>query len=154
MHQAGSQEVAELVNRGASTENTMSTKPVWEAFVRSDVYAGEFTEDGDRREELSYYIVCEDERGYRFRSHACFTTDEFSRDEAQGRANALCERVNAFLAQGHSPVASPKWTPIQGCYGSAAWDETAELDLEARDLDIEAGPAEGDRFRRHVGLGA
>lgn len=131
---------------------TKVAAPVWQAFVRSDVYAGEFTEDGERRDELVYYIVCEDERGARYRSRTCFTTEALGREAAEGSAEALCERVTEFLTKGHSPSASPKWYPIQGCYGSAAWDETAELEREARELESEAGVSEADRFRRAAGI--
>ena len=132
--------------------NTNSATKTWEAFVRSDVYAGEINEDGERPDELRYYVVCEDERGFRFRSCKSFTTEEIGRSAAEDRAESFCELVAKYLATGADPRKSDKWFAIQGCYGSAAWDERAELELDARDLDMEAGHAEGDRFRREAGL--
>jgi len=128
-------------------------KKTFEACVFSDVYAGEYTEFGDRREELAFYVVCEDERGARWGSKAQFTTQNFSRDEAEARANALCERVKKFLARGFSPEKSEKWLPRAAAYGSAAWSERGELETEARELEAEGNPHEADRFRRDVGIG-
>lgn len=130
----------------------MTNHPRFEAAVFSDVFAGEYTEDGDRREELAFYVVCEDERGARWASVASFTTQEFSREVAEARANALCERVNDFLAKGHSPVNSSKWARRAGAYGSPAWDERDELRCEARDLEVAGEWQEAARLRREMNV--
>ena len=130
---------------------TTAAAATWTAHVWSDVYAGQFNEDGERPDELCFYVVCENERGERFGSVASFTTERFWHD-AEARAEALCERVTEYLAKGCDPSTSPKWVRRQGCYGSAAWSEKAELELEARDLEAEAGCDEAGRFRRAVGL--
>jgi hypothetical protein len=132
--------------------NTSTTR-TWEAFVRSDVYAGQVNEDGERPDELRYYVVCEDQRGFRFRSEKSFTTEALGRAAAEGSAESFCETVARYLATGSDPSKSEKWFAIQGCYGSAAYSNRLELELDARDLDMEAGHDEGDRFRRAVGLG-
>ncbi len=125
----------------------------WTPFVRSDVYAGAFNEDGDCPDELAYYVVVENERGVRYASTVSFTTQDYwQRGEAEARAEAFCAKVQSALASGADPTKSSRWTRIQGCYGSAAWSETEELELEARDLETEAGVEEADRFRRVVGL--
>ena len=126
--------------------------PIWTAFVRSDVYTGSAdNEDGEPREELAFYVVCEDATGRRFASRLTFTTTELGWD-APSRATAFCMRVTAALASGASPVGSDKWVRAHGAYGSAAWTESDALEDEARDLEMEAGPQEADRFRREVGL--
>ena len=125
----------------------------WVAFVRSDVYAGTTqNEDGETREELSFYVVCEDERGARYASSLSYTTEDFSRDEAEARVRAFGAKVEVGLREGADPSKSDKWHRIQGCYGTAAWSETDELELEARSLEVEAGVSEADRFRRDMGL--
>ncbi len=131
-----------------------STSP-WTPFVRSDVYLGpDANEDGERREELCYYVVCENERGDRFASKASATTEKAPRDVVEALAEAFCVKVAKALAGGADPSRSAKWTAIEGAYGSAAWSEEAELENEARDLEGEAGPYEANRFRREVGIGA
>jgi hypothetical protein len=126
----------------------------YECFVRSDVFAGSVNEDGERPDELAYYVVCETERGDRFASRLVFTTVRFWHGEAERRAERFCVKVAEALAAGADPATSPRWTRIQGCYGSAAYSEAVELEAEARDLEVEAGRYEADRFRSHVGIGA
>jgi hypothetical protein len=70
----------------------------WVPFVRSSVYQGRTpNEDGDCREELSFYVVCENEQGARFASVYSYSTEDFSRDEAEGRADAFMVKVEAGL---------------------------------------------------------
>jgi hypothetical protein len=131
----------------------LNATQTWTPFVRSDVYAGAFNEDGERNEELAYYVVCENERGERFASAIAFTTEKFwPHGAAEQRAEAFCVKVAKALAAGADPTKSPKWHRIQGCYGTAAYSNALELELDARDLEIEAGSVEADRFRREVGL--
>ncbi len=135
--------------------NATPTKWTWTPNVVSDVYAGAINEDGERDEELAYYIVCENERGERFASNVEFTTVKFGHNRngaAEKRAEAFCAKVAKALRAGADPTKSSKWHRIQGCYGSAAWSNKLELELDARDLEVEAGSAEADRFRREVGL--
>jgi len=125
---------------------------MWSAFVRSDVYAGSINEDGERNDELCFYVVCENEGGERFASVVTFTTEKFWHGAAQARAEAFCVKVTSALASGADPTKSSKWSRIQGCYGSAAYSNALELELDARDLEAEAGVVEADRFRQVVGL--
>ena len=132
----------------------MNTSPSpWTPYVRSDVYAGACDEDG-RNEHLSFYVICENERGRRYASRVHYTTEEFARHEAEARADAFCAKVATALAEGADPARSDKWVRIQGCYGSAEWSEVAELEDEARVLEVEAGVQEANRFRRAAGLAA
>jgi hypothetical protein len=124
----------------------------WTAFVRSDVYAGRVNEDGERDEELAYYVVCENERGARFASRLMFTTEEHWHGTAKARAEAFCAKVETAITKGGNPTTSDKWCSIQGCYGSAAWDEKAELELDARDLELTDGHEEANRFRQAAGI--
>jgi hypothetical protein len=130
---------------------TPVTSP-WTAFVRSDVYAGPVNEDGERPDELSYYVVCENERGERFASTVTFTTEEFWHGTAEPRAEAFCAKVTEALAAGADPTKSSRWYRIQGCYGSAAYSEKLELELDARDIEAESGHEEADRFRKATGI--
>lgn len=131
----------------------MTASPsTWFAFVRSDVYARTSNEDGTPREELSFYVVCENERGVRYASCVSFTTEEYGR-EASLRAERFCAKVKAGLTSGSDPSKSSRWSRIAGCYGSAAYSEEEALEDEARALEGEAGPAEADRFRRTAGIG-
>jgi hypothetical protein len=127
----------------------------WIAFVRSDVYAGQVNEDGERPDELCYYVVCENEMGVRFRSHKHFTTEDLGRAAAEGSAESFCEHVTKFLAKGMTPVRSEKWSRIQGMYGSPAWSDAYEIELDARDLEGEVGGGieEANRMRREAGIG-
>ena len=127
----------------------------WTPFVRSDVYAGApDPEDGERREHLAFYVVCENEPGVRFASKVSYTTEDFCRTEAEAKVEAFLAKIVAALAAGADPTKSDKWYPIQGCYGSAAYSEALELEAEARDLEAEAGVQEADRFRRDAGIAA
>jgi hypothetical protein len=120
----------------------------WLAFVRSDVFAGEYTEDGDRCEELSFYVVCEAANGARFASKVSYTTQDMGRDEAEGRAKAFCRRVEQCLRRGANPRRSAKWVPTWAAYGSAAWSERDALEAEARELEGEGSWQEANRFRQ------
>ena len=119
----------------------------WVAFVRSDVFAGGLTEDGERSEELSFYVVCENERGARWASRVSFTTETMHRQEAEAKADAFLRKVEAGLRAGANPAASEKWSSIQGCYGSAAWSEADEMMNDARDLEAEGSWQDGARLR-------
>src|SRR5271166_1995353 len=101
----------------------MSPTSPWTPFVRSDVYAGAFNEDGERPDELAFYVVCENERGERFASTVTFTTEKLRDGRAERAANAFCVKVVKALAEGADPTKSPRWFRIQGMYGSAAWSE-------------------------------
>jgi hypothetical protein len=135
----------------AAAAPTQVTSP-WTAFVRSDVYAGPVNEDGERPDELSYYVVCENERGERFASTVTFTTEEFWHGTAEPRAEAFCAKVTEALAAGADPTKSSRWYRVQGCYGSAAYSEKLELELDARDIEAESGHEEADRFRKATGI--
>ncbi len=132
----------------------MTTKRTWEAFVRSDVYMGKGNnEDGEVREELVFYVVCRDEKGFQYAARRGYSTEEYRRERAEAWAERFCKATEAALAKGADPSkASNKWFRIQGVYGSAAWSEAEELRCEANELESEAGTQEADRFRKAVGL--
>lgn len=90
-----------------------------------------------------FRVVVETPDGYRFAHSHTFSDGchweynpdgsgdgGFVRDhEAGAKADAFAERIQAHLNAGGS-LNPAHWTPIQGCYGSAGWDEQAEIDLE------------------------
>jgi hypothetical protein len=80
-----------------------------------------------------------------------FTTEDHGLN-AEVLAERFTEKVTAALRGGADPSKSPKWTSIQGCYGTAAWSEAEEIENEARALEVEAGRAEADSFRRAAGV--
>ena len=129
------------------------TPATWTAFVRSDVYAGACNEDGERPDELTFYVVCENEKGVRFASKKSFTTEELGLSAAEGSAEAFCAAVEKALRAGADPSKSDKWTPTCPAYGSASHDEGLLLEDEARELETEAGVQEADRFRLDHGVG-
>jgi hypothetical protein len=91
--------------------------------------------------------VCENERGARWASHLSWTTVEFSREEAESKAEAFRIKVECALLTGSNPTTSSKWTAIQGMYGSAAWSESEEVENEARDLESEGYGEDANRLR-------
>jgi hypothetical protein len=117
------------------------------AFVRSDVYAGGYTEDGERSEELAFYVVCENERGARWASRLSFTTEKMHRQVAEAKADAFCRKVVDALHAGADPAKSPKWAPTRPAYGSAAYSAADDLMDEARDLEAEGSWDDGARLR-------
>jgi hypothetical protein len=130
----------------------------WTAFVQSRVYAGRLNEDGERPDQLVFYVVCENQRGERFASRLDFRTEGpgnlwMRPEQAERLAHSLCTKVTAALAGGADPSKSSKWAPTDPCYGSEAYGRGEhELEHEARELEVEAGIVEADRFRAHVGL--
>ena len=128
--------------------------------VRDEWYdAGYHPEDGpglpygsNNRQGSVYQIIAEDPNtGARWINEVCFSDGlhiEYS-DECQdcgwvfGNPNALAQATDyAAFIQAHvnrgGKLDEKRWTPIQGCYGSAAWDEQAEIDLERRELEEES----------------
>lgn len=124
----------------------------WTAGVFSVVYEGALTEDGERRDECAFYVVCEDIDGRRYASLTSHTTEQCGCGEAMRRAEAQCDRVQRFLDRGRTPVGSPKWTRIAGAYGSAAWSEREALLEEGRALEAEGFSEEAKRFHREHGV--
>ncbi len=126
----------------------------WHAYVRSDVYQGSANEDGEHPDELSFYVVLENEQGIRYASKKDFTTTRHGHN-SNGVASALAERfcvsVKESLQVGASPVSSPKWSRVAPNYNARSWGQS-ELETEARELEVEAGPQEAVRFRFEVGL--
>jgi hypothetical protein len=76
--------------------------------------------------------VVADEDGYGYTSDA----------DAQPRAEALVAKIQAFI-DGGLKLSRDHWTPRQGCYGSAGWDEFSEFAHEVRTAheDGEAVPS-------------
>ena len=144
----GAVELAEMIDASRAVRR----RGWWSAYVRSSVYEGVVNEDGERGDSLAFYVVVEGENGERFASHRTFTTEAFRRDDAEARAERFLLTVADALRKGADPSRSSKWHRIEAMYGSAAWTPEDGLDAEAKARDIEAGSAEGDRFRRAVGL--
>ena len=146
------------VNQEATFLNMDSTTATWIAFVQSRVYEGKINEDGERPDQLVFYVVCENPRGERFASHLSFRTEGpgdlwMHSEEAKRLAHSLCTKVTAALVKGADPSTSNKWSPTDPCYGSEAYGRgECELEHEARELEAEAGGQEADRFRAEVGL--
>lgn len=112
--------------------------------VREDLYyAGYHPEDGPQNpvHGSAYFFVGETPDGYRFQldhvmSDNCHleSSEEgfhyFVRDTTvTARVEALMKKIQAHL-DGGGRLDPLHWAPIQGCYGSAGWDESAELALE------------------------
>jgi len=115
----------------------------WVALVRSDVYAGSVNEDGERPDELAFYVVCENELGDRFASHMSFTTeDHFPSSVVDGvlvlPAEKLAEKflvkVREALAAGADPSKSAKWSRTFPMYGSEAYARYGAAMERAADL--------------------
>lgn len=117
------------------------------AYVWSDVFAGGYTEDGERSEELAFYVICENERGARWASRVSFTTERMHRQVAEEKADAFLVKVVEALRGGADPAKSPKWAPTRAAYGSAAWSPAEDLMDEARDLEAEGSWQDGARLR-------
>lgn len=112
----------------------MSDFKRFEAYVRSDVFAGPpDPEDGHRPDELAYYIVCEDEQGRRWRSVWTRTTMELRRTECEAAAAAHLWRVRVALAEGADPRRSLLWRADRPAYGSPAWTPDVEAAEAARE---------------------
>ena len=87
----------------------------------------------------SYFLVAETEDGFRFQHDRTFmpawgyNEDGFAQLHndctARAQAEALHLKVMAHLAAG-GRLDPEHWAPVQGCYGSAGWDEQAEIALE------------------------
>ena len=92
-------------------------------------------------EGTRFYIVAETPDGFRFRlrQSICLGSLETSEDgfqywrqdltEAARVADALVTKITKHLQAGGS-LNPDHWYPIQGVYGSAGWDEMAELEIE------------------------
>lgn len=122
-------------------------------YVRSDVYQGtSCNEDGETREELSFYVTIESDRGDRWVSRASFNTEEWTRSEASAFATQLCDAVARYLDRGYHPATSPLWTRVNGAYGTAAWSAAEDNEADARELEAEGRTADAQDFRKAVGL--
>lgn len=117
--------------------------------VREDLFeAGRSSEDNEVLEGTNFSVEAETPDGFRFRHTHNFmsgvmlqTEDGFNRwsqdlDLDRASAQALCDRVREAVESGVK-LNPDCWVPTQGCYGSAGWDERAELDLEEREREME-----------------
>ena len=117
--------------------------------VRNDWFeAGRSLEDGTEIVGDSFILEAETPDGFRFQHNYQFCTgrmeyddDGFNhwrqdREADQAKAQALANKILAHLEQGGS-LNADIWYPVQGCYGSAGWDEQAECELEAREREEE-----------------
>lgn len=106
--------------------------------------AGRSNEDNTEIVGTAYYLVAETNDGFRWAHDHTFCSGEmvyddmgfnsWTQDHDKDRASlkALKYKVLAHLAAGGS-LNPEHWHPIQGCYGSMAWDEQAEIEAEAYD---------------------
>jgi hypothetical protein len=145
---------------GVTTANLNTVQEVeqfingWHAYVRSDVYAGAFNEDGEQSDELSFYVVCENGHGVRYASKHRFTTEKYGHNSngvAERLAERFCVSVKEELQRGATPVFSSKWVKTLPAYWSRTWG-VSELENEAHELESESGFQEAERFRKVVGL--
>jgi hypothetical protein len=116
--------------------------------VREDWFeAGRSNEDNVEFCGTNFVIEAETEDGFRynldhnFMSGEIFDEDGFNRwyqDFAVDRAKAqeLCDKIQAAVKAGRK-LDEKHWFPVQGCFGSAGWDEQAEIELERRELEEE-----------------
>jgi hypothetical protein len=100
-------------------------------------------EDGGMVYGRVFIIIAETPDGFRFEldtrisDNTRFTCDDegfggyVSDDTAEPRAEALMNKVQAFVDAGLK-LSRNHWVARQGCYGSAGWDEQAELTHEIR----------------------
>ena len=107
--------------------------------------AGVRPDDGQRQEGLRAVVEVETPDGFRWRHNRAFVTsgwvtgpdtgesrwiNRISYDMAQ--ANRLVRRVRMHLLRG-GKLDRQHWYPVQGRYGSAAWDECSQFDLEMQE---------------------
>lgn len=114
------------------------------AYVSEELFnAGRCPEFGTVVEGTRFVVEVETPEGFRFRHSRIFMTSHWVEQECfpywqhnlvadMDNAQHLADRINARLANG-GKLAPEHWTPVQGRYGSAAWDEMAELELELRE---------------------
>lgn len=106
------------------------------------LYEAGRNEDGELVYGHVFIIIAETPDGFRFEldtrisdnTRAVADEDGFfftSDHDAQDRALALVAKIQAHLEAGKTLDAN-HWTPCQGCYGSAGWDEFAEFAHEIR----------------------
>ena len=112
--------------------------------------AGRGTEDGTVVEGVRCYLIAETPDGFRFQHNYNFCTgrveqsdpDGFdfwcheNRVEDEAKMEAMIAKVQAHVDAG-GKLDPDCWFEIQGCYGSAGWDEQAECELEAREREEE-----------------
>lgn len=112
----------------------------WTAFVSSNVYCGPVNEDGETPDEISYFVVCENERGDRYRSHLSFETEDDVTTEgaptAEMKAQAFLSKVQAALVKGADPKASDKWFRTRPCYGSEAYAAYGQAEEVAYEREV------------------
>jgi len=110
--------------------------------VWSDVFAGPVNEDGERPDELAFYVRATFPNGRRFAHVATFTTLNQTCKEAEAKAQKLLYRVTRAITRDewNGPVNSPHWTETYPEYGSAYYqssDAEAEWAAQERRMDQE-----------------
>jgi len=111
--------------------------------------AGRSLEDGTQIVGEHFFILVETDDGFRFRNSRSicsgqmhYTEDGFNVwqqdvDADTARAQVQADKIAAHLEAGGS-LNPEYWQRVQGGYGSAGWDEQAEIELERRELEEEA----------------
>jgi len=116
--------------------------------IREDLYdAGYHPEDGPQNPVYGshYFIVAATVKGARYQSKVVFSNNKhivvtpepdgqdwihWDEDtQAVHQAEATAEWLNRMVKQGVK-LDPNKWERIQGCYGSPAWDESLEVEIE------------------------
>lgn len=108
----------------------------WTAFINSDVFEGAVNEDGETPDELNFYVICENHRGDRFRSHASFATSDMDKEIAERKVQALLRQVNMALHMGADPSISPKWSRTRPCYASEAYAKYGQAEEVAWEKSV------------------
>ena len=104
--------------------------------------AGRYEEDDTQLLGSSFSVIAEDGDGYRWIHNHSFMSGKIEQDDLDGfshwvqnlegdnaRAEALIAKIEDHIKAG-GKLNPRHWTPIQGCYGSAGWDEQTECELE------------------------
>jgi len=95
--------------------------------IRSDVYLGPpHPEDGERKEELAFYVIAVLPTGQTFRHKHSFTTEKYGHNrnhKAEIACDDLLMKIVWHLEKGlwAGPKDNPYWEETYPQYGSVAW---------------------------------
>ena len=96
-------------------EEAEASKKDWTVGVMSDLVFTGISEDGEQVIRESFYVTLTNSFGDRYRSNF----SSFDKVDVEVHA----KKVAHYLALGHSPVGSPKWSRHLPVFGSPAYEE-------------------------------